>query len=88
GGDQTAVVETDKVNQALVLGNRVMVGSVNAGPEHVRMGVDDLIKAELLYSDWLDQLLTTKIDGFDCAAIIHALETNRAAIKMFVEVSQ
>ena len=43
GGDRkTDGVKSDKINQEFVLGNRVMVGTVNANREHFEMGVKDI----------------------------------------------
>src|SRR5207245_773740 len=49
GGSRTAEVPADRINQGFVLGNKVMVGTVNAAREDFEQGVDDLIKAEALY---------------------------------------
>jgi threonine dehydrogenase-like Zn-dependent dehydrogenase len=87
GGDRKAEVNSDAINQSFVLGNKVMVGTVNASPADFRSGVDDLIKAQALFPGWLDQLLTTPIHGLDSyAAMIRALTEDRDAIKVFVEV--
>src|SRR5205823_5603812 len=58
GGDRKVEVDSDRINQSFVLGNKAMVGTVNASPADFRSGVDDLIKAEALYPGWLEQLLT------------------------------
>ena len=49
GGDRKAEINSDKINQSFVLGNKVMVGTVNASPADFRSGVDDLIKAQALF---------------------------------------
>jgi glucose 1-dehydrogenase len=54
GGDRKAEVSSDKINQSFVLGNKVMVGTVNASPADFRSGVDDLIKAQAIYPGWLE----------------------------------
>jgi threonine dehydrogenase-like Zn-dependent dehydrogenase len=88
GGDRKAEIESDKINQSFVLGNKVMVGTVNASPTDFRSGVDDLIKAEALFPGWLDKLLTTPIRGLErYDEMIRALTEDRDAIKVFVEVS-
>ena len=88
GGDRTAELPTDQINQGFVLGNKVMVGSVNAARVDFLSGVDDLIKAEALYPGWLKRLLTTPIDGLDrYQEMIDALENDSDAIKVFVEVA-
>src|SRR4051794_20239551 len=88
GGDRKAEINSDRINQSFVLGNKVMVGTVNAAPADFRSGVDDLIKAEAIYPGWLAQLLTTPIDGLEnYEQMIRELTENRDAIKVYVEVA-
>ena len=49
GGDRKVEVPADKINLGFVLGNKVMVGTVNANREYFEMGVKDLAQAELEY---------------------------------------
>jgi len=56
GGDKTANVNADKINQGFVLGNKVMVATVNASRADFVSGVNDLVKAEAFYPGWLNQL--------------------------------
>ena len=87
GGDRRAEIRSDAINQSFVLGNKVMVGTVNASPADFRSGVDDLIKAEALFPGWLAKLLTTPIRGLESfEEMIRALTEDRDAIKVFVEV--
>jgi glucose 1-dehydrogenase len=89
GGDRKVQINSDRINQGFVLGNKVMVGTVNASPNDFRTGVDDLIKAEAVYPGWLKQLLTTPIDGLEnYEQMIRELTENRDAIKVFVEVAR
>ena len=88
GGHRKAEIASDKINQGFVLGNKVMVGTVNASPADFRSGVDDLIKAEALFPGWLEQLLTTPIHGLEnYEQMIRALTEDRDAIKVYVEVN-
>src|SRR5712691_7801891 len=88
GGDRKVEINSDKINQSFVLGNKVMVGTVNAAPADFRSGVDDLIKAEAIYPGWLGQLLTTPIAGLEnYDEMIRELTENRDAIKVYVEVA-
>jgi glucose 1-dehydrogenase len=88
GGDRKAEINSDKINQGFVLGNKVMVGTVNASPNDFRTGVDDLIKAEAVFPGWLSQLLTTPIRGLEnYEQMIRELTENRDAIKVYVEVA-
>jgi threonine dehydrogenase-like Zn-dependent dehydrogenase len=88
GGDRKAEINSDKINQSFVLGNKIMVGTVNASPADFRSGVDDLIKAQAHVPGWLDKLLTTPIHGLESyEEMIRALTEDRDAIKVYVEVS-
>ena len=89
GGERTAEIASDTINQSFVLGNKVMVGTVNASGADFRSGVDDLIKAQALFPGWLDQLLTNRIDGLDSyREMIRALTEDHDAIKVFVQVAR
>ena len=58
-------VPADKINLDFVLGNKVMVGTVNANREYFEMGVGDLSQAEAEYPGWLKQLLTHPVKGLE-----------------------
>jgi glucose 1-dehydrogenase len=84
-------VPSDKINQSFVLGNRVMVGTVNAGREHFQMGVSDLAMSEAMYKGWLTKLLTHKIDGLENFANAFEILQDTAkhgAIKVYFEVGK
>jgi len=51
-------VPADRINLEFVLGNKVMVGTVNANREYFEMGVRDMSQAEAEYPGWLSRLLT------------------------------
>jgi threonine dehydrogenase-like Zn-dependent dehydrogenase len=88
GGDRKVEINSDRINQSFVLGNKVMVGTVNAAPADFRSGVDDLIKAEALYPGWLSKLLTTPVYGLESFdEMIRRLTEDREAIKVYVEVA-
>ena len=71
-----------------MLGNKVMVGTVNASRTDFEQGVTDLIKAEALYPGWLAQLLTTPVHGLEnYEEMLRHLTENREAIKVYVQVS-
>jgi glucose 1-dehydrogenase len=88
GGDRRAEIKSDRINQSFVLGNKVMVGTVNASPADFESGVTDLIRAEALYPGWLERLLTTPIRGLEnYAEMIERLTNPDGDIKVFVEVA-
>ena len=58
GGNRQLEVPADRINLEFVLGNKVMVGSVNASRENFETGVRDMSQAEAEYPGWLHRLLT------------------------------
>ena len=61
----TAVeVPADRINLEFVLGNKVMVGTVNANREYFEMGVKDMAQAEAQYPGWLARLLTHPVGAW------------------------
>jgi threonine dehydrogenase-like Zn-dependent dehydrogenase len=88
GGDTMIEVPADKINKGFVLGNKVMVGTVNASREDFVSGANDLIKAEALFPGWLSKLLTTPVRGLEnYAQLLRELTENREAIKVYIEVA-
>jgi threonine dehydrogenase-like Zn-dependent dehydrogenase len=88
GGSRRVEVNADAINQGFVLGNKVMLGTVNASREDFVRGVDDLVKAEALYPGWLGRLLTTPVRGLEnYGQMLRALTEDRDAIKVYVEVN-
>jgi len=48
-------------NREMVLGNRLAVGTVNAGRRHFEAGARDLQAAEALFPGWLGRLITRRL---------------------------
>jgi threonine dehydrogenase-like Zn-dependent dehydrogenase len=87
GGDRKIEVPADKINLDFVLGNKVMVGTVNANREYFESGVRDLSVALLEYGNWLSRLLTHRVEGLDnYAKLFEYLTSGRDVIKVFCEV--
>jgi threonine dehydrogenase-like Zn-dependent dehydrogenase len=88
GGDRRIEIPADRINQGFVLGNKVVVGSVNASRADYMVGVSDLAQAELAHPDWLDKLLTHKVKGLEnYRALMDALVSGKDAIKVYCEVA-
>ncbi len=88
GGDRKIEVPADKINLNFVLGNKVMVGTVNANREYFEMGVKDMAQAEAEYPGWLQRLLTHPVKGLENYEELFAKLTNgNGAIKVFCEVA-
>jgi threonine dehydrogenase-like Zn-dependent dehydrogenase len=88
GGDRKVEVPADKLNLDFVLGNRVMVGTVNANREYFESGVKDLSHAVLEYGDWLSRLLTHPVKGLDnYPELFELLTSGKDVIKVYCEVA-
>ena len=88
GGDRHVEVPADRINQGFVLGNKVVVGSVNASRADFERGVADLSQAELSRPGWLGRLLTHPVKGLEnYATLLDTLTMSTNAIKVFCEVA-
>jgi glucose 1-dehydrogenase len=88
GGDRKVEVPADQINLQFVLGNKVMVGTVNANREYFEMGVRDMAQAEAEYPGWLGRLLTHPVKGLENYQELFAkLASAKGAIKVFCEVA-
>jgi threonine dehydrogenase-like Zn-dependent dehydrogenase len=89
GGDKELTVPADRINLEFVLGNKVMVGSVNANREYFEVGVRDMAQAEAQFEGWLAQLLTHPVRGLDnYAELFEKLTGAKGAIKIYCEVAE
>ncbi len=88
GGDREHSVTADKINLDFVLGNKLVVGTVNANREYFEAGVYDFARAELEFPGWLPKLLThpvTELENYQ--EMMQTLTTERSAIKVYVNVA-
>ena len=88
GGDRKVEVPADKINLSFVLGNKVMVGTVNANREYFETGVKDMAQAEAEYPGWLTRLLTHPVKGLENYQQLFEYLTNaKDSIKVYCEVA-
>src|SRR5215831_5451903 len=88
GGDRKVEVPADRINLEFVLGNKVMVGTVNANREYFELGVRDMAQADAEYPGWLGRLLTHPVKGLEnYRELFDKLTTAKGAIKVFCEVA-
>jgi glucose 1-dehydrogenase len=88
GGDRKIEIPSDRINLEFVLGNKVMVGTVNANREYFEIGARDMAQAAAEYPGWLEQLLTHPVCGLENYAQMFALLNNPSgAIKVTLEVA-
>ena len=88
GGDREHPIPADKINLDFVLGNKLVVGTVNANREYFEAGVYDFARAELEFPGWLSQLLTHPVTGLEnYHEMMSMLTTEKNAIKVYVNVT-
>jgi len=88
GGNHQLQVPADRINLEFVLGNKVMVGSVNASRDNFEAGVRDMSQAEAEYPGWLRRLLTDPVRGLEnYRDLFDRLQNPNGAIKIFCEVA-
>lgn len=88
-GSHPLSVDVARLNQAVVLYNRVIVGSAAASWSDYATAVATIGRAEAgpATNGWLGQLITHRIDGLDADAISRHLAGHRHVIKAVVEIS-
>ncbi|MDE3206020.1 MAG: glucose 1-dehydrogenase [Acidobacteriota bacterium] len=87
GGDRTVEVPADALNLGFVLGNKVMVGTVNASRRDFESGVADLAAVEARWPGWAGRLLTHRVDGLTGCPRAFELLGAAGVIKVFVQVA-
>jgi glucose 1-dehydrogenase len=89
GGEAHAHVPTDKVNLEWVLGNKLLLGSVNANREHFEMGIRDFALGEAMFPGVTQKILTTPVRGLDnFQEMMSRLVDDRRALKVYVDVAE
>ena len=88
GGNHRLEVPADRINLDFVLGNKVVVGTVNASRENFENGVRDMAHAESEYPGWLKRLLTHPVSGLEnFGQLFDYLRNPDGAIKIYCEVA-
>lgn len=89
GGQRRVEVPSDHVNLHWVLGNKLLVGSVNANFRHFEAGIADMALGEVTYPGVLQKILTHPVKGLDnYREMMRLLVEDRDALKVFVEVAE
>lgn len=88
GGKAVTEIPSDKVNIEWVLGNKLLVASVNANREHFEAGIKDLALGEVMYPGVLAKILTNPVHGLDqYQEMMRLLVEEPSALKVFVDVA-
>lgn len=89
GGQRKVEVRSDHVNLNWVLGNKLLVGSVNANFRHFEMGIADLALGEVTYPGVIERILTSPVNGLDnYREMMRLLVEDRDALKVYVNVAE
>lgn len=82
-GNHLVEIPGAELARQLVMGNQLLVGSVNAARAHFQMAVDDLGQATLRWPDHLPKLITHRypIASFDDALTEHADDEIKAVVE-------
>jgi threonine dehydrogenase-like Zn-dependent dehydrogenase len=89
GGDLETTIPSDKINIEWVLGNKLLVGSVNGNRHHFAAGIADLALGEEMYPGVIQKILTHPVDGLDnFGEMMRLLVEDKSALKVFVNVAE
>lgn len=86
GSHQLQSFPADKVNLDWVLGNKLLVGTVNGNRQHFARGIADLGLGEVMFPGVIERILTTPFDGLDDPQAILAALEDRDNLKVYVNV--
>jgi threonine dehydrogenase-like Zn-dependent dehydrogenase len=88
GGEKSTQVPSDALNLNWVLGNKMLLGSVNANFRHFESGIADLALGEVTYPGVVERLLTNPVDGLNnYAEMMRLLVEDKTALKVFINVA-
>ncbi len=89
GGDRTIELPSDEININWVLGNKLLLGSVNANREHFEAGIKDLALGEVMHPGVVERILTNPVEGLDnYGEMMRLLVDDPLALKVFVNVAE
>lgn len=88
GGQRRFEVPADHLNLNWVLGNKMLLGSVNANYRHFEAGIADLALGEVTYPGVVERLLTSPVDGLEnYQELMRLLVEDKEALKVYVNVA-
>lgn len=88
GGKRSTELPADKINLEWVLGNKLLVGSVNANSEHFESGIKDLALGEVMFPGVAERILTSPVDGLgNFQEMMRLLVEDKDALKVYVNVA-
>lgn len=89
GGSKKIEIPSDNINLQWVLGNKLLLGSVNANRTHFESGIRDLALGEMMFPGVLEKILTTPVDSIDeYKEMMRLLVEDNDALKVYVNVAE
>ncbi|MBI3865357.1 MAG: glucose 1-dehydrogenase [Planctomycetia bacterium] len=89
GGQRRVEVPSDNVNINWVLGNKLLLGSVNANRRHFEIGISDLALGEVTYPGVIERILTNPVSGItNFNEMMRLLVEDKDALKVYVDVAE
>ena len=87
GGQHNVTIDAAKINLEWVLGNKLLVSSVNGNRHHFEQGIAALSLGELTYPGVTEKILTHPLQGLDqYQEMMRLLVEDKEALKVFVNV--
>lgn len=88
GGSHKVEVDAAKINLEWVLGNKLLVASVNGNRRHFELGIQAMSHGEMTYPGVTQRILTNPVAGLDnYKEMMRLLVEDKDALKVFVNVS-
>jgi len=87
GGSHEVKVDAAKINLEWVLGNKLLVSSVNGNRRHFELGLQALAHGELTYPGVTSRILTHPVAGLDRYAEMMQLLEDKEALKVYVDIA-
>ncbi|RMG41706.1 MAG: glucose dehydrogenase [Planctomycetota bacterium] len=89
GGERYVEVPSNRINLEWVLGNKLLLGSVNGNARHFEQGIRYLSQAELTYPGVTERILTHPVDGLEnYGEMMRLLVEEPTALKVYVNVAE
>jgi threonine dehydrogenase-like Zn-dependent dehydrogenase len=87
GGTQNVTVDGAKINLEWVLGNKLLVSSVNGNRFHFELGLQSLSHGELTFPGVTSRILTHPVAGLDRYEEMMRLLEEKEALKVYVDIA-
>jgi threonine dehydrogenase-like Zn-dependent dehydrogenase len=87
GGRHDVTLDGARINLEWVLGNKLLVSSVNGNRHHFELGLQALSHGELTYPGVTRRILTHPVPGLDHYREMMELLENKEALKVYVDIA-